>query len=67
MAEPVGEDGVGSGTARRVPGLRRDEVAILAGMSVDCYTRMEPIRSAEYPTTADASPREQLAARGALQ
>ncbi|MFZ4896515.1 helix-turn-helix transcriptional regulator [Plantibacter sp. Mn2098] len=28
-------------TARRVPGLRRDEVAFLAGMSVDYYTRME--------------------------
>ncbi len=28
-------------TARRVPGLRRDEVAMLAGMSVDYYTRME--------------------------
>lgn len=27
--------------ARRVPGLRRDEVAMLAGMSVDYYTRME--------------------------
>jgi hypothetical protein len=26
---------------RRVPGLRRDEVAMLAGMSVDYYTRME--------------------------
>src|SRR5690348_16103393 len=26
---------------RRVPGLRRDEVAMLAGMSTDYYTRME--------------------------
>lgn len=35
--------GLGNGgiTARRVPGLRRDEVAMLAGMSVDYYTRME--------------------------
>ncbi|WP_187976370.1 helix-turn-helix transcriptional regulator [Mycetocola sp. JXN-3] len=35
--------GLGSGgaIARRVPGLRRDEVALLAGMSVDYYTRME--------------------------
>jgi transcriptional regulator with XRE-family HTH domain len=27
--------------ARRVPGLRREEVAILAGVSVDYYTRLE--------------------------
>ncbi|RLP74774.1 XRE family transcriptional regulator [Mycetocola tolaasinivorans] len=33
--------GFGSTAARRVPGLRRDEVALLAGMSVDYYTRME--------------------------
>ena len=30
----------GGGT-RRVPGLRREEVAILAGVSVDYYTRLE--------------------------
>ncbi|KQQ03731.1 MULTISPECIES: helix-turn-helix transcriptional regulator [unclassified Rathayibacter] len=30
-----------SGGSRRVPGLRRDEVARLAGMSVDYYTRIE--------------------------
>ena len=37
------EVGLGNGglTARRVPGLRRDEVAMLAGMSIDYYTRME--------------------------
>jgi transcriptional regulator with XRE-family HTH domain len=29
------------GGARRVPGLRREEVAMLAGVSVDYYTRME--------------------------
>ena len=29
------------GGARRVPGLRREEVAILAGVSVDYYTRLE--------------------------
>jgi transcriptional regulator with XRE-family HTH domain len=34
----VGLAGTG---ARRVPGLRRDEVAMLAGMSTDYYTRME--------------------------
>jgi transcriptional regulator with XRE-family HTH domain len=26
---------------RRVPGLRRDEIAVLAGVSVDYYTRLE--------------------------
>jgi transcriptional regulator with XRE-family HTH domain len=29
------------GDRRRTPGLRRDEVAMLAGMSVDYYTRLE--------------------------
>ena len=29
------------GGARRVPGLRREEVAQLAGVSVDYYTRLE--------------------------
>ena len=29
------------GTNRRVPGLRREEVALLAGVSVDYYTRLE--------------------------
>jgi transcriptional regulator with XRE-family HTH domain len=29
------------GGNRRVPGLRREEVAMLAGMSVDYYTRLE--------------------------
>jgi transcriptional regulator with XRE-family HTH domain len=29
------------GTPRRVPGLRREEVAFLAGMSVNYYTRLE--------------------------
>ncbi|MFL5834959.1 MAG: helix-turn-helix domain-containing protein, partial [Solirubrobacteraceae bacterium] len=29
------------GDHRRVPGLRREEVALLAGVSVDYYTRME--------------------------
>jgi transcriptional regulator with XRE-family HTH domain len=29
------------GENRRVPGLRREEVALLAGMSVDYYTRLE--------------------------
>ena len=29
------------GGNRRVPGLRREEVAMLAGVSVDYYTRLE--------------------------
>lgn len=29
------------GTKRRVPGLRREEVAVLAGVSTDWYTRLE--------------------------
>lgn len=29
------------GTHRRVPGLRREEVALLAGVSIDYYTRLE--------------------------
>jgi transcriptional regulator with XRE-family HTH domain len=33
--------GLPSGTSRRVPGLRREEVAVLAGVSVDYYTRLE--------------------------
>ena len=30
-----------AGGHRRVPGLRREEVALLAGVSVDYYTRLE--------------------------
>jgi hypothetical protein len=33
--------GILAGGHRRVPGLRREEVASLAGMSVDYYARME--------------------------
>lgn len=29
------------GARRRVPGLRREEVALLAGVSVDYYARLE--------------------------
>jgi len=36
--------GLGSGARRRTPGLRREEVAALAGMSVDYYTRLEQQR-----------------------
>jgi transcriptional regulator with XRE-family HTH domain len=33
--------GIVAGSRRRVPGLRREEVALLAGVSVDYYARME--------------------------
>src|SRR4051812_12687170 len=36
---------------RRVPGLRREELAQLAGVSVDYYTRLEQGRS---PSVSDA-------------
>lgn len=36
--------GLAPGARRRTPGLRRDEVASLAGMSVDYYTRLERSR-----------------------
>jgi transcriptional regulator with XRE-family HTH domain len=36
--------GLGDGARRRTPGLRREEVAQLAGMSVDYYTRLEQAR-----------------------
>jgi transcriptional regulator with XRE-family HTH domain len=35
------EVGLPAGRARRVPGLRREEVALLAGVSVDYYVRLE--------------------------
>jgi transcriptional regulator with XRE-family HTH domain len=35
------EAGLVSSGVRRVPGLRREEVALLAGVSVDYYTRLE--------------------------
>src|SRR6266487_1799494 len=38
--EQTGLPTYGSGP-RRVPGLRREEVALLAGVSVDYYTRLE--------------------------
>lgn len=38
--------GLPEGARRRTPGLRRDEVAHLAGMSTDYYTRLEQRRGA---------------------
>lgn len=45
------ERGLASGVRRRVPGLRREEVALLAGVSVDYYVRLEQGR-AESPSDA---------------
>ncbi|MER6130262.1 helix-turn-helix transcriptional regulator [Streptomyces sp. NPDC001795] len=42
-----GEVGLPSGMRRRVPGLRRDEVAVLAGASVDYYNQLEQGRGAQ--------------------
>src|SRR6188508_1644439 len=36
--------GLPAGSRRRTPGLRREEVAQLAGISVDYYTRLEQAR-----------------------
>lgn len=36
------------GTRRRVPGLRREELALLAGVSVDHYVRLEQGRSLQF-------------------
>ncbi|MGN9780944.1 helix-turn-helix transcriptional regulator [Nonomuraea sp. ZG12] len=41
---PPGAAGLPSGPRRRTPGLRREEVAELAGMSVDYYVRLEQAR-----------------------
>ncbi|MDX3077810.1 helix-turn-helix transcriptional regulator [Streptomyces sp. MI02-7b] len=40
-----GEVGVVSSTRRRTPGLRREEVAVRAGISTDYYTRLEQARA----------------------
>ncbi|WP_432837498.1 helix-turn-helix transcriptional regulator [Dactylosporangium sp. CA-092794] len=39
--------GLGAGARRRVRGLRREEVALLAGASVDYYTQLEQGRGAQ--------------------
>jgi transcriptional regulator with XRE-family HTH domain len=39
-----GDVGLDAGPRRRTPGLRRQEVAELAGMSIDYYTRLEQAR-----------------------
>jgi transcriptional regulator with XRE-family HTH domain len=47
--------GLPPGVRRRTPGLRRDEVALLAGMSTDYYTRLEQSRSPRPSTQVLAS------------
>jgi len=42
--------GLPPGVRRRTPGLRRDEVSLLAGMSTDYYTRLEQARG-PHPST----------------
>jgi transcriptional regulator with XRE-family HTH domain len=39
--------GLGEGARRRTPGLRREEVALLAGMSVDYVSRLEQQRATQ--------------------
>jgi transcriptional regulator with XRE-family HTH domain len=45
------EAGLPRGGTRRVPGLRREEVASLAGLSVDYYTRLEQGRE-QHPSAS---------------
>ncbi|WP_109528817.1 MULTISPECIES: helix-turn-helix transcriptional regulator [Nocardia] len=47
--------GLPPGVRRRTPGLRRDEVALLAGMSTDYYTRLEQSRGPRPSTQVLAS------------
>lgn len=56
-----GEIGLVSRGTRRVPGLRREEVAALAGVSSTCYTRLEQAQ------TAHASPEVLSAIARALE
>jgi len=46
-----GDVGLPPGLRRRTPGLKRDEVAVLAGMSTDYYTRLEQQRG-PHPSVA---------------
>ena len=44
-----------AGTNRRVPGLRRSEVAALAGVSIEYYSKLERGRSSGTPVTSTSS------------
>ena len=48
--------GLANYPGRRVPGLRREEVAQLAGVSVDYYTRLEQGRLTSAPPKASSCP-----------
>ena len=48
---PPERAGFAGGGARKVPGLRREEVALLAGVSVDYYVRLEQGRGI-HPSTS---------------
>lgn len=45
-----GDVGIDTGGRRRVPGLRREEVALLAGVSLDYYARLEQGRRHLQPS-----------------
>jgi transcriptional regulator with XRE-family HTH domain len=47
---PVDVDIAATGERRRVPGLRREELARLAGVSVDYYIRLEQGRGGVHPS-----------------
>ena len=47
--------GLPAGANRRVPGLRREEVAMLAGISADYYLRLERGRDPQQPHSTSAS------------
>lgn len=47
--------GFPDGGARRVPGLRREEVAVLAAISTDYYARLEHGRMHATPAVLDSS------------
>ncbi len=44
--------GLPAGTRRRVPGLRREEVAVLSGVSTEWYSKLEKATSAACPRTS---------------
>ena len=50
LAIQPGEVGLAAGPRRRTAGLRREEVAMLAGMSTDYVVRLEQGRSAQPST-----------------
>jgi hypothetical protein len=53
----AGDVGLAAGARRRAPGLRREEVAALAAMSTDYYTRLEQQRGPQLSAQMLASAR----------